>query len=147
MLSLLRHGFNSVRRARTLSLAIVGTLGVALAATVIVFSFLNTFLLRPLPYGDTSRLLVVYEYSLKGGRDNGTRVTYGNYVALTERATSFSRLGLFRNESATFRGGEATETAFLQRVTAEVFPLMNARAAVGSVITPANVEIAGVRAI
>src|SRR4051812_31920973 len=57
MLSLLRHAFVSLRRAPTVALGIVGTLGVALAATVLVFSFLNTFLLRPLPYGDASRLV------------------------------------------------------------------------------------------
>ncbi len=147
MLPLLRHGYTSLRRSPTLAAAIIVTLGVALAATVIVFSFLNSFLLRPLPYGDASRLIVIYEHSLKGGRDNATRVTYGNYVAVQERATSFARLGLFRNESATFRGGDTTETAFLQRVTAEIFPMMGARAALGSVISPANLEIAGVRTI
>ena len=113
----------------------------------VVFTFLNSFLLRPLPYGDASRLLVVYEHSLTGGRDNTTRVTYGNAVALHERTTAFSRSGLFRNESATFRGADSTETAFVQRVTAEIFPLMGARAALGSVITPANVETAGLRAV
>ncbi|MBI5768319.1 MAG: ABC transporter permease [Verrucomicrobia bacterium] len=146
-MTLLRHGFASLRRSPTLALTIIATLGLALAAAVVVFSFLHTFLLRPLPYGDASRLLVIYEQSLKGGRDNFTRVTYGNYVAIAERAQSFSRLGLFRNESATFHGGDATETAFLQRVTAEIFPLMGARAALGTVITPANVELAGVRTI
>ncbi|MCX6952009.1 MAG: ADOP family duplicated permease [Verrucomicrobia bacterium] len=146
-MSLLRHGLTSLRRAPLLALTIVATLGVALAATVIVFSFLNSFLLRPLPYGDGSRLVVVYEHSLVGGRDNSTRVTYGNVVALHERATAFSRSGIFRNESATFRGADSSETAFVQRVTAEIFPMMGARAALGSVITPANIQTGGLRAL
>ncbi|MES2697129.1 MAG: ADOP family duplicated permease [Verrucomicrobiota bacterium] len=137
----------SLLRSPTLSVAIVATLGTSLAAAVLVFTFLNSFLLRPLPYGDTTRVAVVYEYSSAGGRANFSRVTYGNFVAIRERATSFSRLGLYRNESATFHGGDTTETAFLQRVTAEVFPLMGARAALGSVITPANQEVSGVRSI
>src|SRR5882757_5057241 len=118
MLSLLRHGFTSLRRAPTLAATIVVTLGIAFAATVVVSSFPNSFLLRPLPYGDASRLVVVYEHSLVSGRENSTRVTYGNAVALQERATAFSRTGIFRNESATFRGADSTETAFIQRVTA-----------------------------
>ncbi len=135
------------RRSPTLALTITFTLGIALAAAVVVFTFLNSFLLRPLPYGDASRLVVIYEHSLKGGRDNATRVTYGNHAAIVERATSFSRLGLVRNESATFHGGDTTETAFLQRVTGHVFPLIGARAALGSLITPTNLEIGGVRTI
>src|SRR5690606_1816805 len=70
-----------------------------------------------------------------------------NVTAIQERATGFTRTGIFRNESATFFGGESTETAFVQRVTAEVFPMMGARAALGAVITPANIEVGGVRAI
>lgn len=140
-------GFRSLRRTPLLAVTIVGTLGIALAATVLVFSFLNSFLLRPLPYGDSSRLLVVYEHSLKGGRQNFTRVTYGNVVALQERATVFARTGIYRNESATFHGGEGTETAFVQRVTAGIFPMMGARAALGTVITPANEQVGGIRSI
>jgi predicted permease len=140
-------GFRSLRRTPLLALTIVGTLGIALAAAVLVFAFLHSFLLRPLPHGDTSRLLVIYEHSIKGGRENLSRVTYGNIVALQDRTTVFARTGIFRNESATFHGGDATETAFLQRVTGDIFPMMGARAALGTVITPANVEIGGIRTI
>lgn len=139
--------FRSLLRSPTLHGAIVLTLATSLAAAVLVFSFLNSYLLRPLPYGDSARLAVIYEQSIVGGRGNFSRVAYGNFAAIQERATSFSRLGLLRNESATFHGGDTTETAFLQRVTAEVFPLLGARAALGSVITPANQEIGGVRTI
>ncbi len=147
MTTALALGFRSLRRTPLLAFTIIATLGIALAATALVFSFLNSFLLRPLPYGDTSRLFTVYEHSLKGGRDNATRVTYGNVVALQERSTVFARTGIFRNESATFHAGETTETAFVQRVTADIFPMMGVRAALGTTITPANAEIAGVRTI
>ena len=140
-------GFRSLRRTPLLAITIIGTLGIALAAAALVFTFLNSFLLRPLPYGDTSRVLVVYEHSLKGGRDNASRVTYGNVVAMQERSEAFARTGIFRNESATFRGTDSTEAAFVQRVTADIFPMMGARAAIGAVISPANTEIDGVRTI
>jgi putative ABC transport system permease protein len=140
-------GLRSLGRAPLLALTIIGTLGIALAATVLVFSFLHSFLLRPLPFGDNERLVVVYEHSIKGGRQNFTRVTYGNVVALEEQTGVFRRTGIFRNESATFHGGEGTETAFVQRVTADIFPMMGTRAALGSVITPANVQVGGTRSI
>ena len=62
---LFRHSFVSLRRAPTLAFTIIGTLGIALAATVIVFSFLNAFLLEPLPYGDASRVVVAMEESAR----------------------------------------------------------------------------------
>jgi len=143
----LRHGFTSLRRAPLLALTIIATLGIALAATVLVFTFLNSFLFRPLPYGDQERLVVVYEHSIVGGSNNTTRVTYGNAVALHEQTSLFARSGIFRNESATFHGGDAPETAFVQRVTGDIFPMMGARAALGSVITPATEQIGGIRTI
>jgi predicted permease len=147
MTSPLALGFRSLRRTPLLALTIIVTLGVALAAAVLVFSFLNSFLLRPLPYGDTSRLLVVYEHSLTGGRRNFSRMTYGNVAALQEQATSFARTGIFRNESATFHGTDSTETAFVQRVTGEIFPMMGVQAALGAVITPANEQVGGIRSV
>jgi putative ABC transport system permease protein len=147
MLSLLRHGLVSLRRSPTLAVTITVTLGIALAATVIVFSFLNSFLLRPLPYGDAARIVVLYEHSVKTGRQNLSRVTYGNFGDVQEQATSFSRLGLFRNESVTVHSGDTTEVAFVQRVTADVFPMMGVKPALGEVISPANLERDGTRAV
>ena len=46
-----------MRRAPGLSLAIVTTLGLALAASVATFSVLNAILLEKLPYRDPERVL------------------------------------------------------------------------------------------
>lgn len=147
MFSHLRHGLTSLRRAPTLAVTITLTLGLALAAAVIVFSFLNSFLLRPLPYGDASRIAVIYEHSVKTGPQAAMRVAYGNFADIQERATSFSRLALWRNESVTVHNGDATEVAFVQRVTGHAFPLIGARPALGALISPANLEISGTRTV
>jgi putative ABC transport system permease protein len=147
MNSLLRHGFVALRRSPAFSFAIVATLGLALAATVGIFTLLDAFLLRPLPYGDASRLVVVYEHSLKGGRDNFSRVTFANVAEIQDRATSFARTGIFRNDSATIHGGDTTEVAFIQRVTADIFPMMGAPPALGTVISRANAQVGGLRTV
>jgi putative ABC transport system permease protein len=147
MFASFRHGYASVRRAPTLALTIIVTLGIALAATALVFSFLNTFLLRPLPFADGSRIAAVYEYSIKSGRNNSLPLTYDNLVAIEERITAFSRLGILQNDTALIHGGDAPESINVQRVNAHVFPLLGAKAALGSVITSTNVEIEGVRTI
>lgn len=136
-----------LRRSPLLSATIILTLGIALAATVLVFSFLHTLVLRPLPFGDASRLVVVHEHSERAGRELFSRVTYANAAAVLDDTTSFSRTGLFRNESATFHAADSTETAFVQRVTADIFPMMGVRAARGAVISRANLEVAGVRSL
>jgi predicted permease len=144
---LLRQGGGSVRRTPLLALTIIGTLGIALAACVLVFAFLNAFLFRPLPLADASRLVVVYEHSIKGGRGSAFTLTYDNLVAIEERANAFSRLGIMRVDSAPLHQGGTAEAAALVRVNADLFPLLGAKAALGTVITPGNVESGGVRAV
>ncbi len=146
MLSLLRHGFLSLSRSRTLAVTITATLAIALAATVVVFSFLNSFLLRPLPYGDSGRIAVVYEHSIKGGKGTLSRLTAAAVAQVAEQSTAFTRTGFLRNESVTVHAGDGTEVAFVQRVTADVFPMMGSRPALGAVISRANFELGGVRA-
>ena len=106
MITLLRHGCVSLRRTQVLWLGIVLTLALALAATVVVFNLVNAYLIRPLPYGDTSRLAVIYEYSLKTGRDRSfSRTTSGNVVELRERLKSFARIATIFNASVTVHAG------------------------------------------
>ncbi len=145
--NLLRHGYLSLRRSPVLAITIVLTLSVVLGACVVVFAFLNSFLLRPLPYGDASRLVVVNEHSIKSGRTNAIALTYDNVTAVEERMTAFSRLAVYRSDLAVIDDGKSAEVAMLLKVNAEVFPLLGARAALGSVITSSNVEVGGLRTV
>ena len=146
-MALFRQSLSAVRRFPRITVTTIATLTLALGACVVVFSFLNTFLLKPLPYGDGSRIAVVYEHSLKGGQANALALTYDNLTAVEEHVAAFSRLGIFRFDSAVIHGDDTPEATFVQRVSADAFPLMGARAALGSVITPANLEVGGLRAV
>jgi len=56
-----RHAWRDVRRAPGTSGLIVLILAATIAAATLVFSLVNAVLLRPLPYGDPERLVVVWE--------------------------------------------------------------------------------------
>ena len=61
-----RQALRRLRRAPGLSLSIVTTLGLALAASVATFSVLNAILLKKLPYRDPDR---VYEWATELATD------------------------------------------------------------------------------
>ncbi|MFO1450833.1 MAG: ADOP family duplicated permease [Opitutaceae bacterium] len=121
----------TLRRSPSFVLGVVLTLGIALAVTVFVFTLTNNYLLRPLPYGDSERLAVVYEYSIKTGRENFSRVPFGNAVDVIEQSRSLRRAAILRNESVTVQGRDGTEVAFVQRVSPVLFPMIGTRAALG----------------
>lgn len=145
---MLRSSLHALVRRPLLSAGIVATLGLALAATILVLGLLDSYLLRPLPYGDASRLTAINEYPLSTGpAGNIWRMTFGNAADIHDRTTAFSRTAIVRNEGFTVHTPGGSEVAFIQRVTPDFFPLLGLRALHGELITAANAELGGERAL
>lgn len=145
---MLRQSLHALLRRPLLSSGIVTTLALALAATLLVLGLLDSYLLRPLPYGNADRLAVINEYPLSTGPVGGMwRMTFGNAADIHERTTAFSRTAIVRNEGFTVHAPGGSENAFVQRVTPEFFPLLGLRAVHGDVIHAGNAELGGERAL
>lgn len=85
----LRYAVRSLARAPGLAAAALVTLGLGVGGSTAVFSILNAVLLRPLPYADPDRLVVV------GDRDpNGaaSRIGYATVQDLRNRSTTLESL-------------------------------------------------------
>ena len=53
----LRHGFRVLRRQPLFALVALLTLALGIGANLTIFSFVNAFLLRPLPYPEAERFV------------------------------------------------------------------------------------------
>jgi hypothetical protein len=69
------------------TLAIVLTIGLAIAGTGAVFSLVNTVLLKTFPYRDPARLVVIGEGNARGD------VAPVNYALLTSHNEMFASIG------------------------------------------------------
>src|SRR5690242_2510646 len=65
-----RLALRQLRRAPAFAVTAIVTLGLAIGATASIFSIINPILLRPLPYPDQDRLVMIHEQMRDGGRDN-----------------------------------------------------------------------------
>jgi predicted permease len=144
---ILTSALRSVARRPLLAGGIIATLALAFAATLLVLGLLNSYLLRPLPYAHASRLVAINEYPLSSGPGVAWRMTFGNAADIHDQVRSFRRTAIVRNEAATIRTPSGTEVAFIQKVTPEFFPMLGLRPAAGEVITAANAELGGQRAL
>src|SRR5687767_14617107 len=61
LVSDVRYAIRALRKAPRFAAAAILTLALGLGATTVIFSFVDHIVLRPLPYADVGRLVVVRE--------------------------------------------------------------------------------------
>ncbi|HEU4834985.1 MAG TPA: ABC transporter permease [Pyrinomonadaceae bacterium] len=80
------------------TIVVVLTLALGIGANTAIFSFANGILLRPLPYPQSDRLVVLDETALKRGVDS-MAVSYPNFLDWREQNQSFEDIGIYFNTS------------------------------------------------
>src|SRR5215207_6964556 len=80
------------------TIVVILTLALGIGANTAIFSFANGILLRPLPYPQSDRLVVLDEFSYKQGRES-MAVSYPNFVDWREQNKSFEDIGIYFSTS------------------------------------------------
>ena len=82
----LRYGRRLLARNPGFSLIAIVTLALGIGANTAIFSIVNAFLLRPLPYGDANRLVMVDSQS----RGQSIGVSFSDYEDWRKQITSLT---------------------------------------------------------
>ncbi len=148
MLTALRLAFRRLRQAPGFSALAVFTLALGIGANTAVFSVVNAVLLRPLPYPDPARLVLLRERS--AGFELGA-VSFPNFQDWREGNRSLTDISLFRRESFNFAltgaADLAPERAAGARVTAEFFAITGLEPQLGRTFTSDEDSANGPRVI
>jgi putative ABC transport system permease protein len=76
-------------RSPALSLVMIAVLALGMGALMLVFTLVHSVLLRPLPYPESERLVMLQELSERGQR---MTVSYPNYVDWRDRSVEFEAM-------------------------------------------------------
>lgn len=102
----LRYALRSLRQSPGFTLAVVATLALGIGANTAVFSVVDAILLRPLPYPQAERLVMVWESK----RDPENPVSPANLFDWRSRTRTLERIAMFRPHRVTIVGsGEPLE--------------------------------------
>jgi len=127
-LSDLRLAARLLARAPTFTAAAVLTLGIAIGATAAIFSVANPVLIRPLPYRNADRVMVVWERERDGSRSTVGFTTIRDYAA---RATTFESSAALGDWQPTVTEGNEAERLQGLRVSSTYFHTLGAQPALG----------------
>ena len=129
-----RHALRLLVREPGFTLAAVLTLTLGVGANVAVFTLVNAALLRPLPYPDADRLLLLEHRDRRTGIKKDF-VAMGDFVDLRARQQAFESLAAYGSGRGTVYGdGEPFDVATLQ-ATPDLLDLLRVRPALGRALT------------
>jgi putative ABC transport system permease protein len=131
----LRLTFRRFRKNPGFTLAIVLTLALGIGATTAIFSLVEGVLLRPLPFKDPDRLVVLGEHL--GGRP-GMSVRATEIATYTRATQAFSSLGAYITTSFELSGGQRPEEIDAARLNSAAFATLGIQPALGRVFSAAD---------
>jgi putative ABC transport system permease protein len=118
----LRFALRTLGRSPGFVLAAVLGCGLAIGAVTTVFAIIDAALLRPLPYGEPGRLVVVWD-QLRTLGFSRFPVTMTNYLHYRGEPV-FAQVEAWRPNAVMLRQGEATERVPAARATSGLLPLL-----------------------
>ena len=128
----LRLTFRRFRKNPGFSLTIVLTLALGIGATTAIFSLVEGVLLRPLPFNDPDRLVVLGEHL--GGRP-GMSVRATEIATYTSSTQAFSSLGGYITTSFELSGKQRPEEIDAARLNTGMFATLGVRPFLGRVFS------------
>jgi putative ABC transport system permease protein len=135
----LRYAFRTLFRHPAFAIVAGLTLALGIGANTAIFSVVDAVLLRPLPWPDNDRLVVVYGTRAEN-RQGG--VAYLDFRDWREQSKSFEELGVIRGQSVNLTGRETPDRVIGSFVTASTFRMLGASSLQGRLFTDAETEVA-----
>ncbi|HJU89464.1 MAG TPA: ABC transporter permease [Gemmatimonadaceae bacterium] len=139
-----RYGLRTLRHAPAFTAVAAVTLALGIGATTAIFSVVNAVILRPLPYPDPDRLVVVHMDNRRMGMREDIH-SYANYADLRDQNRVFSSLATYVNVGYNITGGCVESECEPRRVrasatTANFFETLGVAPALGRTYSVAEEE-------
>ncbi len=139
-----QYGFRVLRKSPGFSLIAVLALALGIGANSAIFSFVNGILLRPLPFADPDRLVVIRERSRVL---EAMSVSYPNFLDWREQNQSFEHIAAARNAGYNLTYESNAERVQGAQVSADFFPALGAQPALGRAFSADEDRVGGDRVV
>ncbi len=134
----LRYAARVLRKAPAFTLTAVVTLALGIGATTAIFSVVNAVLLRPLPYADADRLVLV-QADMLARHVSDFPMPPGDLPDLRQQGTLFDQVAAVATFQAPLgEDGSAPEQITAAPATTNIFDVLGLRAVLGRTFVPSD---------
>jgi putative ABC transport system permease protein len=134
-----------VKRPGFTAIAVI-TLALGIGANTAIFSVVNAVLLRPLPFKDPDRLMVVWERRASSGSAN-LPLSGHEYAAFKERSNSFEAITLIQPNSFALTGRGDPLMVDVGEVSTDYFPVVGVPPLLGRTFAPDEDKNGGAKVV
>jgi putative ABC transport system permease protein len=127
----LRYAARMLLKSPGFTLVAVLTLALGIGANTAIFTVVNALLLRPLPYAEPDRLVMVWQDFRARGGPADEWASPGNYTDWSREKTLFENVAAIGGWRPTLTGGAEPEPIPGEQVSYEYFDVLRVRPALG----------------
>jgi putative ABC transport system permease protein len=125
-----RHGARGLRQSPGFTLTVILTLALGIGACAAIFTVVDGVLLRPLPFAEPERLVMLNE-SKPPEVPSFTVRPFTTFPRWKKQSTSFEGLAVVRDGSYNLTGDGEPVRVYAGKVTANAFPTLRVQPALG----------------
>ncbi|SFS21047.1 duplicated orphan permease [Granulicella pectinivorans] len=132
-----RYSVRALLRSPGFSLIAIAVMALGIGATVSLFTIVSSVLLKPLPFRDPAKLVMVYEHFLRSQGDGRNSVAPAVYRDWHAQTHGFEDMAAIRDYGYNLTGEhqELPEVVEAGAGTASLFPLLGVKPALGRTFT------------
>lgn len=140
------YGVRQILKRPGFTVAVVLTLALGIGANSAIFSMINGVMLKPLPYPDSDRLVLVYNTYPKTGLANAS-VSIPDYIDRRERTDTFESTALFTWTGMNLTSTDQPRRLLALRTTPSLFDVLETSPMLGAPLTSEHAEPGKDRAV
>jgi len=133
LLSDMRYGARALVRQPAFALVAILTLALGIGANTAIFGIVNAVVLRPLPYSDPARVVMLWSHWINWDK---TWVSQGELEDYRRQARSLEQVGAFQYAAFNLTGGGEPLRVRAATVQPQVFAALGAQPIVGRLFGP-----------
>ena len=126
-----RYAIRSLTQHPGFTAVVVLTLALGIGANTAIFSVVNAVLLRPLPFRDSARLVMVWNHGAEAAGGDRTPLAVADLLDWRAQNHAFESVGAFDRATLNYTGGEVPEQVRGVNATTNLLSVLGAGVQIG----------------